>query len=211
MGPLITRRQRAVINAIRELIDKNDYSPSVRQIGERLGLAPATVQQHLDGLERKGAIARTGSAFGIEVVDPHPFDDSLVPASNLGPPMSWAPLIGTISAGEPILAFEEHQESIPLHESMIGAGEHFVLRVQGNSMVDDHILDGDLVVIQRTQSVNDGETAVALMEDGTATLKRIFRENSRIRLQPANSDMAPIFVDSIDIQGAVMGIIRTCR
>ena len=78
-------------------------------------------------------------------------------------------------------------------------------------LYDDHILDGDLVVIQRTQSVSDGETAVALMEDGTATLKRIFRENSRIRLQPANSDMAPIFVDSIDIQGAVRGIIRTCR
>ena len=86
-----------------------------------------------------------------------------------------------------------------------------MLRVQGNSMVDDHILDGDLVVIQRTQSVNDGETAVALMEDGTATLKRIFREKSRIRLQPANSDMEPMFTDSIDIQGIVMGIIRTCR
>jgi repressor LexA len=199
------------MDAIRELIDKNDYSPSVRQIGERLGLAPATVQQHLDALERKGAIARTGSAFGIEVIDPDPFDDSLTPASNLGPHIFRAPLIGTIAAGEPILAFEDHQETIPLHESMIGVGEHFVLRVQGNSMVDDHILDGDLVVILRTQSVNDGETAVALMEDGTATLKRIFREKARIRLQPANSDMSPIVVDSIDIQGTVMGIIRTCR
>ena len=211
MVPLVTRRQRAVVDAVRELMDENNYSPSVRQIGERLGLAPATVQQHLDALERKGAIARTGSAFGIEIVDSDPCDDSLKTVSDVGPHILWAPLIGTISAGEPILAFEDHQETIPLHESMIGAGEHFVLRVQGNSMVDDHILDGDLVVIQRTQSVNDGETAVALMEDGTATLKRIFREKSRIRLQPANSDMEPMFTDSIDIQGIVMGIIRTCR
>lgn len=202
MAHLVTRRQRAVVNAIRELLNENDYSPSVRQIGDRLSLAPATVQQHLDALERKGTIARTGTAFGIEILEPDPEPrNSSVEA--------WAPLIGAIAAGEPILAVETHQESIPLPANMCGSGEHFVLRVQGDSMIDDHILDGDLVVIQRQPTADDGETVVALLEDGTATLKRIYREANGIRLQPANSRMDPIYVDTVDVQGKVTGIIRT--
>lgn len=203
MAHLVTRRQRAVVNAVRELISENNYSPSVRQLGDRLGLAPATVQQHLDALERKGTIARTGAAFGIEVLEPD-YETDVSPSG-----VFRVPLIGAIAAGEPILAVEDHEETVPLPESMLGSGEHFVLRVQGDSMIDDHILDGDLVVIQRRQTADDGETAVALLEDGTATLKRIFREPSGVRLQPANSEMDPIFVDHVDIQGTVTGIIRT--
>jgi repressor LexA len=198
---LVTRRQRAVVTAIRDLLSENEYSPSVRQIGDRLGLAPATIQQHLDALERKGTIARTGAAFGIEILEPDP-----VPAFPGGD--GRAPLVGAIAAGEPILAVEDHQETIHLPDNMRDAGEQFVLRVQGDSMIEDHILDGDLVVIHRQQSADDGETVVALLEDGTATLKRIYREGGRIRLQPANSTMDPIIVDAVDVQGKVTGIIR---
>ena len=203
MAHLVTRRQRAVVNAVRELMKENNYSPSVRQLGERLGLAPATVQQHLDALERKGTIARTGGAFGIEILEP----DYEAEAALRGE--FRAPLIGAIAAGEPILAVEDHEEMVALPETMGGQGEHYVLRVQGDSMIDDHILDGDLVVIKRQQTADDGETVVALLEDGTATLKRIYREPSGIRLQPANSEMDPIYVDRVDIQGKVTGIIRT--
>ncbi len=203
MAHMVTRRQRAVVNAVRDLMKENNYSPSVRQLGDRLGLAPATVQQHLDALERKGTIARTGAAFGIEILEPdYEHEDASRGTFR-------APLIGAIAAGEPILAFEDHEETVPLPESMRGQGEHFVLRVQGDSMIDDHILDGDLVVIQRQQVADDGETVVALLEDGTATLKRIYREPTRIRLQPANAEMDPIYADRVDIQGKVTGIIRT--
>ncbi len=201
MAHLVTRRQRAVVTAIRDLLNENEYSPSVRQIGDRLGLAPATIQQHLDALERKGTIARTGFAFGIEILESDP-----EPAFLGGD--GRAPLVGAIAAGEPILAVEDHQETIHLPDNMRGAGEQFVLRVQGNSMIEDHILDGDLVVIHRQQFADDGETVVALLEDGTATLKRIYREGGRIRLQPANSSMDPIIVDAVDVQGKVTGIIR---
>ncbi len=202
MAHLVTRRQRAVVNAVRELIKENNYSPSVRQLGDRLGLAPATVQQHLDALERKGTIARTGGAFGIEILEPD-YENEVAYAGTFR-----APLIGAIAAGAPILAFEDHEETVALPETMRGQGEHFVLRVQGDSMIEDHILDGDLVVIQRQQTADDGETVVALLEDGTATLKRIYRDAAGIRLQPANSEMDPIHVDNVDIQGKVTGIIR---
>ncbi len=202
MAHLVTRRQRAVVNAVRELMKENNYSPSVRQLGERLGLAPATVQQHLDALERKGTIARTGGAFGIEILEPD-YDKEVAYAGTFR-----APLLGAIAAGAPILAVEDHEETVALPDSMRGRGERFVLRVQGDSMTEDHILDGDLVVIQRQQTADNGETVVALLEDGTATLKRMYRDPSGIRLQPANSEMDPICVDHVDIQGKVIGIIR---
>ena len=198
MARFLTRKQRQVIETIRTLIEENGYSPSVRELGGVLGLAPATIQQHLDALQVKGYISRTGSAFGITLKDETP---------QAGQSYTTA-VIGTIAAGEPILAFEEYEDRIEVPQAMLVGSEHFALRVQGDSMIEDHILDGDLVVVRRQQSADDGEVVVALLDDGTATLKRLYRESGGFRLQPANSQLNPIYVNSLDVQGVVTGIVR---
>ena len=198
MARFLTRKQRQVIETIRTLIEENGYSPSVRELGGVLGLAPATIQQHLDALQVKGYISRTGSAFGITLKDETP---------QTGQSYTTA-VIGTIAAGEPILAFEEYEDRIEVPQAMLVGSEHFALRVQGDSMIEDHILDGDLVVVRRQQSADDGEVVVALLDDGTATLKRLYRESGGFRLQPANSQLNPIHVNSLDVQGVVTGIVR---
>ncbi len=198
MARFLTRKQRQVIETIRTLIEENGYSPSVRELGGVLGLAPATIQQHLDALQAKGYISRTGSAFGITLKDETP---------QAGQSYTTA-VIGTIAAGEPILAFEEYEDRIEVPQAMLVGSEHFALRVQGDSMIEDHILDGDLVVVRRQQSADDGEVVVALLDDGTATLKRLYRESGGFRLQPANSQLNPIYVNSLDVQGVVTGIVR---
>ncbi len=194
----LTRKQRLVVDTIRAFVRENGYSPSVRELGDTLDLAPATIQQHLDVLQVKGFINRTGAAHGITLQDETP---------RAGQSYTTA-VIGTIAAGEPILAFEEDEGRIAVPEAMLGGDEHFALRVQGESMIDDHILDGDLVVIRRQQAADDGDVVVALLDDGTATLKRLYRESSGFRLQPANSQLNPIYVDSLDVQGVVTGIVR---
>ncbi|MCY3802622.1 MAG: transcriptional repressor LexA [Chloroflexi bacterium] len=198
MARFLTRKQRQVIETIRTLIEENGYSPSVRELGGVLGLAPATIQQHLDALQAKGYISRTGSAFGITLKEETP---------QAGQSYTTA-VIGTIAAGEPILAFEEYEDRIAVPQAMLVGSEHFALRVQGDSMIEDHILDGDLVVVRRQQSADDGEVVVALLDDGTATLKRLYRESGGFRLQPANSQLNPIYVNSLDVQGVVTGIVR---
>lgn len=194
----ITKKQHKVLETIRVFVLDNDYSPSVRQLGQVLRLSPATVQQHLDALEKKGFIKRTGSAYGVGLVDDEQGPRGIVSV----------PVIGQIAAGEPILAVEDREDSLPLPESMLGSGEFYALRVRGRSMVEDHILDGDLVVIRRQQTAENGEVVVALLEDGAATLKRLYREGGRFRLQPANADMAPIYVEELEVQGKVTGIVR---
>ena len=194
----LTRKQRLVVDTIRAFVRENGYSPSVRELGDTLDLAPATIQQHLDVLQAKGFINRTGAAHGITLQDETP---------RAGQSYTTA-VIGTIAAGEPILAFEEDEGRIAVPEAMLGGDEHFALRVQGESMIEDHILDGDLVVIRRQQAADDGDVVVALLDDGTATLKRLYRESSGFRLQPANSQLNPIYVDRLDVQGVVTGIVR---
>ena len=133
----LTRKQRRVVDTIRTFIEENGYSPSVRELGDALGLAPATIQQHLDALQGKGFINRTGAAYGITLEDETPQAGQSYTTT----------VIGTIAAGEPILAFEEYEDRIAAPQAMLEGGEHFALRVQGDSMIEDHILNGDLVVI----------------------------------------------------------------
>ena len=197
LSPL-TRKQRRVLDLIRDFVDENGYSPSVRELGELLGLAPATVQQHLDALQTKGYIDRTGAAHGVTLAE----EASAVTES------IFVPIVGTIAAGEPILAFEENEGRVTVPGTEGGSDEHFALRVQGDSMIDDHILDGDIVVIRRQQTAENGDVVVALLEGGTATLKRLYRDDGRYRLQPANAELAPVFVDRLDVQGIVTGIVR---
>ena len=202
MSEHLTRKQRGVLDAASSIARRSGRGPSVRDIARELGVTAATIQGHLVELERKGFVRRSGSAFGLEVID-----QGRKRSSSPSDEVVDVPIVGQIAAGLPLEAIEDASDRIPLPKSML-RGESYVLRVRGESMRDDAILDGDLVVVQRRSTAENGEIVVALLEDGTATLKRIYREESGFRLQPANEAMAPLFVSSVEVQGVVTGVIR---
>ena len=193
----LTKRQKEILDFIRCYRVENGISPTQREIRETFKLSSfGTVQKHLKRLEEKGALEREWNrSRGIA-----PKED---PAASRG-----VPLLGLVAAGRPIEPFPQ-EESIEVPSSLLGKGEHFVLRVRGESMVDDGILDGDFVVVSRREKAESGQTVVALVR-GEATLKRYYSEGQRIRLQPANSAMKPLTFDARDvtIQGVVTGLIR---
>lgn len=201
----LTRRQREIYEFIKEFIDANGYAPSIVEIGERFQLtSPATVHKHLLNLEQKGLIKRSWNrSRAIELV---PGSDTIGPAAAGAP--AELPLRGMIAAGMPLEAIED-TETIPLPWSS-GDGNLYVLRVKGDSMIEDHIQDGDYVIVEDRESAENGETVVALVEGESATLKRFYREGAQVRLQPANAAMAPIMAreEDLRIQGVVVGVLR---
>jgi repressor LexA len=206
---MLTRKQREVLTAIEAFAQENGYMPSIRELAERLGLGVTTTHFHLSSLQAKGVLERDGSAHGIqlrqEAAAPTPPPPPETPA---GDTSLRLPIVGTIAAGRPIEAIEFYYDYLSVPASWI-KGESYILRVQGQSMKDDAILDGDHVVIQKCDTVADGTIAVALLEDGSATLKRIYREkDGKIRLQPANEELQPVYVDHVRVQGKVVGVIR---
>jgi len=197
----LTRRQRQVLDVIRDFIDHNGYSPSLEEIGARLDLSSvATVHKHVSHLVQKGFVRRSWNQNrSIEVVN-----------QEAGPGAVRLPLSGRIAAGRPLEAVET-SESIAVPADMVRDGcEAFVLRVQGDSMIDDQIRDGDYVVVERRPVARDGETVVALIDGSDATLKRYFRSGAEVRLEPANARLTPIVVvaASLQVQGVVVGLIR---
>ena len=200
MEPL-TRGQLRVVRFIREFVKREGVSPSLEEIARHLGVIKATVQEYLRELERKKVIRRKRYGHrSIEIVE-----ESRGGGTNIA-------LVGRIAAGEPIEAIE-HKETVDVGEllSLGREGEFFMLQVKGESMVEDGILDGDYVMVERKESAENGQTVVALLKDGSATLKRFYREKGRIRLQPANEKMKPIFVKEVEIQGVVRGVIRAVK
>lgn len=202
-------RQQAVLDFIREYQERYECAPTVREIAEKLGLVSTnTVDYHLKALEKKGRIRRRGNlARAIEIIDRgNP--------GNGGPKGARVfslPISGQIAAGLPILALEGQDEWIDVPESLAGSPDAYVLRVRGQSMIDEHICDGDLVVVRPQQTARNGEIVVALLADNGVTLKKFYHEGTHIRLQPANLTMAPIIVpadDDIAIQGTVRAVIR---
>lgn len=171
--------------------------PTVRDLCRMTGLAVGTIADHLAQLKRKGWLESDGTARGIRLSE-----DAVASSEAV-----TVPVVGNIAAGEPIEAVEMPDDSLVLSRKVTKSGS-YALRVKGDSMIGDHILDGDIVVISPQPSVQNGEIAVALLDDGTATLKRIYRESNRIRLQPANSKMKPLFVKNITVQGRVSSIVR---
>ncbi len=171
----------------------------MQEIGDQLGLTKVTVFEHVGALEKKSLVQRGAKhkARSLQVSESFLFPDEAT---------TKLPLTGMIAAGSPIEAIEE-PEMIDLAELFPTSGTTFVLQVNGDSMVDDHICDGDWVVCQSRNTARDGEIVVALM-DGEATLKRIYREQGRIRLQPANENFAPIYTDNVEVQGVMIGLIR---
>jgi repressor LexA len=193
----LTKRQKEILDYIRSYRGDHGISPTQREIRERFQLSSfGTVQKHLKRLEEKGALSRDWNrSRGIA-----PREE---PLSSRG-----VPLLGLVAAGRPIEPFPQ-EESIEVPSALLGKGDHYVLRVRGESMIEDGILDGDYVVVARRDRAESGQTVVALVR-GEATLKRYYPEGARVRLQPANAAMKPLVVDGRDltIQGVVTGLIR---
>ena len=193
----LTKRQREIYGYLKDHIRSQGYAPSIAEIGKEFDLSsPATVHKHLSHLEEKGLIRKQQNlSRAIEVV----------PES--GNALSY-PLMGEIAAGEPLEALDQNEVVELLPDG--GDKDVFVLRVKGNSMIEDHIQSGDYVIVEKRNIAENGETVVALIDNDRATLKRFYRENGRVRLQPAHPDMKPIFVCEGDftIQGVVISVLR---
>jgi len=194
----LTERQKDIFKFIESYLETNDYSPSLEDIGSHFGISSMNgVYKHLKILEERGYIRRlSNKARSIQLVHEELEKHTL-------------PLLGYIAAGQPIEAVESPEE-VEVPEYLMKRGEHYVLEVEGESMIDHHIQNGDRVVIQRRDHANNGETVVALIDGENATLKQYYREGRRIRLQPANSSMDPIYVEEsrLRIQGILVGLIR---
>jgi repressor LexA len=201
----LTARQREIWSFVLDYSDRHGYPPTIREIGEAVGLAsPSTVHAHLANLERAGLLRRDPTKpRALELLGrERPVD--VAPAA-----LPKLPLLGQIAAGGPLLAEQNVEDEIAVPETLHG---DFLLRVKGDSMIEAGILDGDVVVVQRSQDARDGEIVVALAGDDEtadeATVKRFFRENGRIRLQPENSALEPIYADYVQILGKVVGVFR---
>jgi repressor LexA len=192
------QRAEKILTYIRETIDGRGYPPSVREIAEAVGLASTSaVHHHLTKLEKDGKLQKEATrSRALSLPGQH------------AARVVVAPIIGEIAAGQPIEAYEDRSETMSLPGELAAGHDTFVLRVRGKSMIEDHIDNGDYVVIQPQSTARDGEIVVAILDDNTATLKRFYKERDRVRLQPANSEMEPIYARDVKIQGKVIGVIR---
>jgi repressor LexA len=197
----LTRRQKEILDFVSQEIERNGYAPSIEEIGHHFRLSSlATVHKHLTNLQAKGLITRLAHrSRALELVP----TAVKVEAIEL-------PLLGRVAAGSPIEAISG-TETIFVPEDMVGKRKTYVLQVKGDSMIDEQIRDGDYVIVENRQHARDGEMVIALLQGENVTLKKLYREGAgRIRLQPANARMKPIFVDQDDIriQGVVIGVLR---
>ncbi len=201
----ITRRQREVYDFISQFVDSNGYSPSFEEIGEALGLSSlATVHKHISNLESKGLLKRDyNRSRSIDVVPMRGRAKAAAADARVE-----LPLVGRIAAGRPVEQVQQ-PETISLTD-FTRAKDVFVLQVTGESMQDEHIVDGDYVLVEKTQTARNGEIVVALVNGSDTTLKRFYREGDQVRLQPSNASMHPILVPAanVAIQGRVVGVLR---
>jgi repressor LexA len=210
---LLTGRQQEIWDFLVDYVDRHGYPPTVREIGEKVGLAsPSTVHAHLANLERAGYLRRDPTKpRALELIGHRRAEpvEGRPPERELHP----LPLVGQIAAGGPLLAEENVEDYIGVPEPLSKGGEEFLLRVKGESMINAGILDGDIVVVRRQQDARNGEIVVALVGDdesaNEATVKRFFREDNRVRLQPENDALEPIYAPYVDILGKVTGVFRS--
>lgn len=196
------KRQRQIVDFIAQYIQKNGFSPTLQEIANAIGVSSlATVHEHLQALQRKKVIRKfEGTVRGIELIDRTflKMTDSVD-----------LPLLGYIAAGSPIEPHTDPNATFKVSPELISSKHRaYILQVKGKSMIEDHIDDGDYVVIEETQDVSNGDIVVALLDNGLATLKRFYKEVTRVRLEPANSAMSPIYATNVQIQGRVVGLIR---
>ena len=199
MQPL-TRRQREILDYLREFMEEHGYAPSLEEIGRRFGLSSlATVHKHLTNLQAKGFIKRAWNrSRSVELLPTRAGGNALE-----------LPLLGYVAAGAPIEAVVS-SETVSVPEELVGRRETYALRVRGDSMIDEQIRDGDIVIVEDRQTTQDGETVIALVDGSDVTLKKLYHEGGRVRLQPANSNVAPIVVAAaqVRVQGVVVGVMR---
>jgi repressor LexA len=206
--PVLTERQRQIFDFLTKYVDSHGYPPTVREIGEAVGLAsPSTVHAHLANLERAGLLRR-------DPTKPRAIELRREPKAAPAPSadVHKLPLVGEVAAGAPLLAEENVEDYLAVPEPLSRGGEEFLLRVKGDSMVNAGILDGDFVVVARQADARNGEIVVALVGDDEstdeATVKRFFRENGHVRLQPENDALEPIYAAHVEILGKVIGVFR---
>lgn len=203
MPVVLYERQRQIIDFIAQFIQRNGYAPNLKQIADAMGLnSLATVHEHIEILVKKGVLRKTGQrkTRSLEIVDKK--------LSDIDAGLQL-PILGFIAAGKPIEPFSDPSAFLSVAPSMIsGKSRSYVLQVKGESMIGDGIFDGDYVVIEERHDVKNGDIVVALLDNGLATLKRFFKEATRVRLEPSNAKMAPIYATSVQIQGKVIAVIR---
>jgi repressor LexA len=196
----LTKRQREILDYLQEFIQQHGYAPSLEEVGRRFGLSSlATVHKHLTNLQEKGFIRRSWNrSRSVELL-----------AARTGQRAMELPLLGYVAAGAPIEAVTTN-ETIAVPEALVGRRETYVLRVRGSSMIDEQIRDGDFVIVEDRKTAENGEMVIALIRGSDVTLKRFYRENGHIRLQPANQTMQPLIMDAalVQVQGVVVGVMR---
>jgi repressor LexA len=194
----LTRRQLEILDYIRQFRQNNGISPTLDEIAESFTVSKVTVFEHIEALQRKGILRKTRNhARSIELID----EDA---GSSRAPSVR---VLGTVAAGRPIEAIEI-PDTFELGDLLPRRNECFLLRVEGNSMIDEQIRDGDYVVVEKRSIPRNGETVVAVIDGNEATLKKFYREKGRIRLQPANPELEPIYTRDVDVKGVVVGVIR---
>jgi repressor LexA len=197
----LTRRQKEILDYLGRYIERRGYAPTIEEIGEHFGLSSlATVHKHLTNLQEKGLVKRAWNRSRALELVPTRVE---VHAVEL-------PLMGRVAAGTPIEAVQS-TETIFVPEDMVGRSDTYVLQVKGDSMIDEQIRDGDYVIVEDRKTARDGEMVIALLDGENVTLKKLFRErDGRVRLQPANAEMQPLYVDAraLKIQGVVIGVLR---
>lgn len=202
MAVTLYKRQRQILRFIKEYIEKYGYSPTLGEIADAMGVSSlATVHEHLQTLVKKGVIRRyDGAVRGIEVIAPEV--TTFTKHVEL-------PVLGFIAAGQPIMPYTDPDHTVTVASSMVSDKRRsYVLQVKGDSMIEDGILDGDFVIIEQQDFAYDGDIVVALLDSGLATLKRYYKEPARIRLEPANAAMDPIYATDVKVQGKCVGVIR---
>ena len=191
---MINDKHNQILEYLKEHIIEKGFAPSIREVCKQFGFSsPRAGQKYLDSLEEQGLIEREKGSRALRI-------PGLKTTAAL-------PFFGFIAAGAPIEVVEQ-QEEIEVPSTLVSKKPCYVLQVRGNSMIEDHILSGDFIVVERAETADDGEVVVALIDGTSATLKRMYREKNRVRLEPANSKMKPIFVKDVAIQGRVKGLFR---
>lgn len=198
----LTQRQRQILQYIISHTQLHGYPPTVREIGEAVNLSSSsTVHAHLRNLEHAGLIRRDATLTrAIQIVAGNVESYKPKRVANL-------PVVGRVAAGRPMLATEDVEDTFPVPAEFLSGEDGFMLRVKGESMIEDGIMDGDYVIVRRQNTANNGETVVAMVED-EATVKHIYKEDGRVRLQPANSTMEPMYFEKVEIVGKVVGLVR---
>lgn len=203
MAPVVYPKERKVLDFITQFINRNGYAPTLQEIADGIGVkSPATIHEHIWYLMQKGYLKKTtGVTRSLEVVSER--------LKDMAQPQMELPLLGFIAAGSPLEPYTDPNATFSVASSMLsGKKPAYVLKVKGDSMIEEGILDGDYVVVEHQELADNGDIVVAMLESGFVTLKKFFKEDGRIKLAPANSQMAPIYATNVTIQGRVVGLVR---